>query len=147
MGWRRGQAYSQDLRDRVLAAEGAAAAVAVRFGVSASYVQRVRARRAQCGAVSAGVQRNHVPLRLSGVERALQDEVAAHPDATLAQLCAWVQATHGVAVGLATMSKSLRRFGLTLKKRPARPASRTGAMWPGRAGTGERRSLRWPRSA
>jgi hypothetical protein len=29
MGWRRGQAYSQDLRDRVLAAEGSAPAVAV----------------------------------------------------------------------------------------------------------------------
>jgi hypothetical protein len=79
MGWRRGQAYSQDLRDRVLAAEGSAPVVAARFGVSASYVQRARARRAHKGEVSAGAQRNHVPLRLQGLEQVLKDEVAAHP--------------------------------------------------------------------
>jgi hypothetical protein len=38
MGWRRGQALSQDLRDRVLASEGSARVVARRFGVSVSYV-------------------------------------------------------------------------------------------------------------
>lgn len=34
MGHRRGQAYSQDLRDRVLVAPGSAAVVGARFGVS-----------------------------------------------------------------------------------------------------------------
>ena len=38
MSWRQGQPYGQDLRDRVLAASGTAAAVAERFGVSAAYV-------------------------------------------------------------------------------------------------------------
>jgi hypothetical protein len=43
MSWRRGQAYGQDLRDRVLAAAGEPIRmVAARFGVSASYVSKVR---------------------------------------------------------------------------------------------------------
>jgi transposase len=147
MGWCRGQAYSQDLRDRVLRAQGAAPAVAARFGVSASYVQRARARRAQHGELSAGAQRNHVPLRLAGLEQALKDEVAAHPDATLAQLCAWAKAEHGVAVGLATMSKSLRRFGLTLKKSPSTPPSRPVPMSPKHARRGSAHSPHWPGGA
>jgi hypothetical protein len=44
MSWRRGQTYSQDLRDRVLTAEGSARAVACRFGVSVSYVVKARQR-------------------------------------------------------------------------------------------------------
>ena len=38
MSWRKGQAYGQDLRDRVLAVQGLLREVAERFGVSASYV-------------------------------------------------------------------------------------------------------------
>jgi transposase len=121
--------------------------VAARFGVSESYVQRARARRRQCGELSAGAQRNHVPLRLAGLAQALKAEVAAHPDATLAQLCAWAKAEHGVAVGLATMSKSLRRFGLTLKKSPSTPPSRPVPMWPRHAISGESGSRSWPHSA
>ena len=46
MAWRRGQAYSQDLRDRVLAFNGLSAArIADQFGVSISYVIKVRQRR------------------------------------------------------------------------------------------------------
>ncbi|MFD2406724.1 hypothetical protein ACFSVK_14930 [Azorhizophilus paspali] len=65
MGWRRGQAYGQDLRDRVLAAEGSIREVARRFAVSDSYVARARSRQ-QLGQVSAGVQCNHVPLDSRG---------------------------------------------------------------------------------
>ena len=46
MTWRRGQTYSRDLRDRVLAAGGESAPeVAERLGVSASYVIKVWQRR------------------------------------------------------------------------------------------------------
>ncbi len=45
MGWRRGQAYGQDLRDRVMAASGSLRGVATRFSVSESYVARVRSRQ------------------------------------------------------------------------------------------------------
>ena len=40
-----GQAYGQDLRDRVLNAKGSIREVALRFGVSESYVARARSRR------------------------------------------------------------------------------------------------------
>jgi hypothetical protein len=45
MAWRRGQAYGQELRDRVLAAEALPAReVAERLSVSPSYVVKVWAR-------------------------------------------------------------------------------------------------------
>ena len=45
MAWRRGQAYGQDLRERVLGAAGLSLrAAAARFAVSPSYVSKVRAR-------------------------------------------------------------------------------------------------------
>ncbi|WP_061292143.1 winged helix-turn-helix domain-containing protein, partial [Azotobacter vinelandii] len=117
MGWRRGQAYGQDLRDRVLAAEGSIREVARRFAVSDSYMARARSRQ-QRGQVSAGVQCNHVPPRLQGLEGALTERVAAAPEQTLTQLCQWIEAEHGVRVSLTTMWKTLGRLGLTLKKRP-----------------------------
>ena len=120
MGWRRGQAYGQDLRDRVLAADGSIRDVARRFAVSESYVAQARSRQ-RLGQVGAGAQCNHVPLRLQGLEEVLTERVAAAPEQTLAQLCQWVEAEHGVRVSLATMWKTLRRWGLTLKKRHARP--------------------------
>lgn len=45
MGRRQRQAYGQDLRDRVLAADGSIGEVARRFAVSASDVARARARQ------------------------------------------------------------------------------------------------------
>ena len=125
MGWQRGQAYGQDLRDRVLAAEGSIRAVAERFEVSDSCVTRVRSKRRRLGQDMPGEQRNHVPLRLAGLEPTLLAQVQAQPDYTLAQWCAWVQREHGVQIGVTAMWKTLGRLGLTLKKRPSTPASRT----------------------
>jgi len=45
MVWRKGPACSDDLRGRVLEADGSARKVAARFGVSVSYVVEVRQRR------------------------------------------------------------------------------------------------------
>ena len=48
--WRRRQAYSQDLRERVLAADALSAReAAARFGVSVSYVVKARQRRDRGG--------------------------------------------------------------------------------------------------
>ena len=124
MAWHRGQAYAQHLRDRVLGAGGSIAEIAQRFEVSASYVVRARARK-RLGEESPRAQRNHVPPRLAGVEPALAAEVERHNDQTLAELCAWLEREQGVRVGLTTMWKTLARLGLTLKKRPSTPASRS----------------------
>jgi transposase-like protein len=74
MSWRRGQSYGQDLRDRVLACrEMTLREVATRFGVSPSYVSKVRARLRELGDPSPGLQRNHVPLRLEPLADALRE--------------------------------------------------------------------------
>ena len=123
MVWHIGQAYGQDLRDRVLNAKGSIREVAVRFGVSKSYVARARSRRRH-GEDTPGMQRNHVPLKLSGMEQILANQVAAVNDWTLQQLCDWVQSEHGIRVGVSTMWKTLVRLGLSLKKSHSMPANR-----------------------
>ncbi|MDB5731538.1 MAG: hypothetical protein JWQ03_1433 [Variovorax sp.] len=128
MAWHTGQAYGQDLRDRVLGAEGTIREVAERFAVSDSYVARARSRCRRLGQVSAGVQCNHVPLRLAGLETALTAQVQAQADQTLAQLCAWAEHEHGARVGVTTMWKTLERLGLSLKKSPCTPASKSARM-------------------
>src|SRR3954468_7706196 len=92
MTWRRGLAYSQDLRDRVLAYSDAGELVgeiAVALCVSISYVSKVLSRRAQTGERSARPQRCHVQPKLAGLYEAIQAEVKARPDATLAELRLW----------------------------------------------------------
>src|SRR3712207_8364151 len=117
MAWRRGQAYGQDLRERVLGAAGLSLrAAAARCAVSPSYVAKARARLRETGETTPGPQRNHVPLRLAPLEDALRARVAAGADATLAELRAWVSAEHGVRVSQPVMWKALARLGLTLKK-------------------------------
>jgi hypothetical protein len=86
MSWRRGRAYAQDLRDRVLASPGLLREVAERFGVSQAYVSRVRSRHERLGETSAGAQCNHVPLRLAALSEPLLAQVAKAPEQTLAQL-------------------------------------------------------------
>ena len=131
MSWRNGQAYAQDLRDRVLAMPGVLREVAKRFGVSQAYVCRARARREKLGQTSPGVQCNHRPLRLGALEPALREQIAKAPAQTLRELCHWVRAEHGIEVGVTTMFKTLGRFGLTLKKNhPARRRAGTPGRRP-----------------
>ena len=77
MAWRSGQAYSRDLRDRVLRAEGSNTEVAERFEVSESYVSRARSRQRWLGQETPGEQRNHVAPHLAAVEGEMAAEVAA----------------------------------------------------------------------
>jgi transposase len=136
MGWRRGQAYSQDLRERVLAAAGSAAATAERFGVSVSYVVKARQRRDRWGQVYAGAQTSHTPAKLAGHDQALREQVARVPDATLAELAVWAQTELGVSVSVSAMWVRLRRLQLTLKKRPWSPPNGRVRMLPRRVGVG-----------
>ena len=90
MGWRRGQAYGQDLRDRVLAAPDLSLRQAAeRFAVSPSYVAKVRDRLRHTGAMTPGPQHNHVAPRLTPLYAALRGRVAEAADATMTELRAW----------------------------------------------------------
>ena len=130
MGWRRGQAYSQDLRDRVLAAQGSARVVAAQFLVSVSYVVKARQRRDRQGEMTAGPQHSHTPRKLVALHDAIAAYAAEHVDATVAEFRAWLQAEHHTYASAGLMWNTLNRLGLTFKKRPCAPPSRSVPMWP-----------------
>lgn len=131
MLWQRGKAYSQDLRERVLAAADdgePVGRIAVLLRVSVPYVSKVLSRRRLTGQTTALPQRCHMPPKLLALHDSLQAQVAAHPDATIADLRAWLLKTHGVSASNGLMGKTLAILDLTLKKsRSARP-SRSGRM-------------------
>jgi transposase len=136
MAWKSGQSYSADLRSRVLAAvDGGlpARAAAERFRVSVSYIYKALARRTVSGETEARPQRNHQTLKLAAHHDAIAAEVVRRPDATLNELRAWLLATHGVAVSLGLMHRTLARLGLTLKKSRSGPRSRSGPSLPSSA--------------
>jgi transposase len=54
--------------------------------------------------------------------------VATHPDATLAELVEWSAAKRGVTVCVATTWATLEALGVTLKKRPVTPQSKSARM-------------------
>jgi transposase len=121
MAWHRGQAYGQDLRDRVLACPDLTLVqVATRFGVSPSYVSKVRARLRTLGDAAPGPQHNHVPLRLAPLISAIRARIDAEPDVKLRELRSWLESTHGVRVSHPVIWKVVGRLGLTLKKTSAR---------------------------
>jgi transposase len=131
MLWRRGKAYGQDLRERVFAAfDGGVPVgqVAAMLLVSVSYVSKVLSRRRLTGETTARPQRCHVPRKLTAHEAQIRTQMAARPDATLAELQAWLLSTHQVCASSALLSSTLRRLGLTLKKRPCMPPNKTAPM-------------------
>ena len=139
MAWRPGTAYSQDLRDRVFArcdAGERVGEIAEALCVSIPYVSKVLSRRNRTGELSARPQRCHVPPKLAGLYTAIQAEVKARPDATLAELCGWLAQTHHVTASSALMHGTLRKLGLTHKKRRCMPPNRSVPMSrkPGRDG-------------
>jgi transposase len=143
MGWRSGQAYSQDLRERVLAAVDAGMSVreAARvFRVSISYIYKALIRRRHTGETVARSQHGHVGQKLAAYHEAIRKRVSSQPDATLEELRAWMLASHGVSVSQGGMWNALDRLGLTLKKRRNTPPSRSGRMLPRLAQLGARSS-------
>lgn len=140
MAWRRGRAYSEDLRLRILAAADDGARVgqiATLFRVSVSYVSKVLSRRRGTGEITARPQRCHLTPKLAALHEAIRAEVAARPDATLAELCRWLSEKHQVRASEGLMHTTLvRRLGLTLKKSRCAPPSRTARISPPRAPNG-----------
>jgi transposase len=110
--WRRGQAYSQDLRDRVLAAnELSARQAADRFGVSVSYVIKARQRRDRHGDPKPGPQRSWTPRKLAEHHAAIGAHVRTHPAATLPNYAPGMLVEFGVSASIGMMWNTL----------PARP--------------------------
>jgi transposase len=115
--------YSVDLRERLLGAMDAGlplAEAARLFRICPSTIRRWQQRHRRTGAVTARRRPGRTPRIGREQAAALQAQVAAHHDATLAQHCTRWEAEQGVRVSIATMSRVIRRLGITVKKSPAR---------------------------
>jgi hypothetical protein len=98
MAWRRGQAYSQDLRDRILAVEGSARAVARQFLVSVSYFIKVRQRRDRRREATSGPQHSRTPRKLAALHVAIAAYSSGHADATIEEFLAPTQAIGDIVI-------------------------------------------------
>ena len=144
MAWGRGQTYSQDLRDRVLAAETLTARQAAeRFGVSVSYVVKARQRLVRTGAPTPRPQKPPAARKLLPFHGALQERVARAPDATLAEHREWLAEAHGVVAGVTTVWKTLKRLNLTRKKSRSGRPSRAAPTSPKPGGNGSPGNPSW----
>lgn len=113
---------SLDLRSRVLDAlreEPSSLKVGARFNVSAAFVRKLRAQVRRTGDPSPGRGSGKHRLILGPVEQRLRELITAHPDATLIELTKLLRKAAGVRVSETTMWRSLRRMGITRKKRPS----------------------------
>lgn len=123
MVWRSGQSYSQDLRDRVLAAVDGGLAVrqaSSTFGVSIAYIYKALMRRRLTGDAGINPNRGHHPRKLTGEqELALASHMRSRPGITLAQAQAWLLAQHGVHLSTGATWNAVQRLGLSFKKSAA----------------------------
>lgn len=127
------RSYSQDLRDRVLAAYDRGEktkTIADMFAVSRAWARRVKQRRRETGQASAR------PVGSPGVikvDRAqLAQIVREDPDATLEEL----RDRLGVSCATSTICMALQALGFTRKKRRSVPRNRTARTWPSAGPTG-----------
>ena len=131
--------YSQDLRERVMAAvesgTGAYAAAAV-FQVSVSYIYKALGRRRRTGEIGARPWAGGPKPKLVAHDEVLRTRVMSEPDATLAELQAWLIEDYGMKVSVGCLWKRLRRLGLTLKKSHCAPPNKTAPISPRRARNG-----------
>jgi len=117
-----------DLRERVVAAldEGESSLeVAARFGVSDSWVRKLRLRRAATGSIGPKPHGGGKKRCIDAAgEELLRQIVAEKNDAILMELCD-AFASRSKRVSIQSMSRALIRMGLTLKKRASMPPNAT----------------------
>jgi transposase len=125
--------YSQDLRDRVLAAYDRGmqtGPIATIFRVSPAWARRVKQRRRETGQTTPRKMGGPWALKIDRVR--LAELVRADPDATLAEL----RDRLGIRCGISTISTALKRLGFTFKKRRSTQRSRIVRTWSRSASAG-----------
>jgi len=132
--------YSQDLRDRVLAAYQRGMKtkqIAELFEVSPAWARRVKQRLQEHG------ERTHRRMGSPGVTIVDRTQLAAlireHPDATLAEL----RGLLGVKCALSTLCMALKKMGLPLKKKRCTLRSRIVLTLPSGGAAGAPGPLRF----
>lgn len=124
-------AYSSDLRERVIAAVREAdltqPEIAARFSVSLSAVEEWWRTFRESGRIAALPFAGGAKRVLAPHAALIRQLVAEQPDATLAELCARVAAQTGVHANPSMMCRELRILNLPRKKKFARQSTRNGA--------------------
>jgi transposase len=126
--------YSQDLRDRVLAAYDRGMPtkrIAEVFDVSPAWARRLKQRRRETGETSPRPMGGATVIKIDRAR--LAELVREQPDATLEEL----RRRLGVTCVISAVSMALKKMGLSFKKRRSARRSRTARTWPigGHAGT------------
>ena len=118
------KAYSQDLRERVIAAITAGRQsleeIAATFGVSPSTLDKWHRRWRETGSVAARPFAGGRQRTLRGCEAWLRAEVKRQPDVSLEALCERVQAKWGLTVSPSMMCRELQLLNLPVKKSRSR---------------------------
>lgn len=117
-----GAAYSQDLRDRVLAAYDRGMKtknIAEVFAVSPAWARRIKQRRRETGETAPRKMGGPGPIKIDRTQ--LAELVREQPDATLKEL----QDRLGIGCCQSAIWTALDKMGLTFKKRRSMPPSGT----------------------
>jgi transposase len=121
--------YSQDLRERVIAAlmagDETQAEIAERYCLSKSTVEKWWYRWQDTHSCAALPQTHGPEPTLGAYADFLRAEVKRQPDVTLAELCERVAAVHHVIASSSMMSRALQRLKLGRKKRRFTTVSET----------------------
>ena len=136
--------YSMDLRERMVHAveRGASRrATAAKFDVSPSCVVKLVQRWRQKGTLAPDPVGGGRRAKLADHAELVHALLAATPDSTIAELKTRLAAA-GIAVSPSAISRFLRACGLTRKKRPRTPPSRTVRTSPPPGAPGARSSRR-----
>jgi transposase len=115
-------AYSQDLRDRVLAAlerKESPTQIALRFEVSRDFVHEVKKRFEREGLRDSRPQGGYRTSCVAPFEAQLREWIKEQPDLTLAELCKRL-AGEEVSIKESALWHQLNKWGLTFKKNSRR---------------------------
>ncbi len=129
--------YSQDLRDRVLAAYDRGMPtkqIAEVFDVSRAWARRLKQRRRETGETSPRPMGGATVIKIDMAR--LAELVREQPDATLKEL----RDRLGIVCAESAVCMALKRLGLSFKKRRSTRRSRTARTWRRGVSTGGRTS-------
>lgn len=127
--------YSQDLRERVLAAYDRGMStkeIAEIFGVSPAWARRLKQRRRETGETAARPMGGATVIKIDRAR--LAELVREQPDATLEEL----RQRLGVRCSISAVCMALKQLGLSFKKRRSTRRSRIVRTSPSDVRTGGR---------
>lgn len=125
--------YSQDLRDRVLAAYDRGMQtkqIAEVFDVSPAWARMIKQRRRETGETAPRPMGGATVIKIDRAR--LAELVREQPDATLKEL----RERLGVQCAESAICMALKKLGLSFKKRRSTRPSRTVPTWPSGASAG-----------